>query len=162
MKFEDLKVGQIVKANKNSNGIYGITKEGKGCVGKVIRINDTFKTFELEVTQYIHENIIGQSYPDLNPRYFDLVGEEGKIQINLKSKTDFEAEAGDFAVLENGKLILIARGLGGKGFRAVDMEVARTSGVWGTIERTLEDVKAEFASDIVRIIPSKNIEIIER
>lgn len=42
------------------------------------------------------------------------------------------------------------------------MEVARTSGVWGTIERTLEDVKAEFASDIVRIIPSKNIEIIER
>lgn len=162
MKFEELKVGQIVKANEGSNHVYSITKETKGCVGKVVSLDNSDKTFRLEVTEHCFDSKIGESYGDLSPSYFDLVSEEGKMKINLKRKDAFEVEAGDFLVLDNGKVVLISRGLGGDGFRGVDLEGTRTSGVWTTIERTLRDVKTEFNSEIVRVISSKNIEVTEK
>lgn len=109
MKFEDLKIGMEVKANKISNCNYLITTERNNCKGKVVRLLPEYGEFELLITrcdgfeQYINDTF------EVKPEYFEpVVSEKEAPEIKeslllecIKGTTGFEAfKFDDISVLD--------------------------------------------------------------
>lgn len=92
MRFEDLKVGMKIKANKKTNDAYLYTCQSKGYVGIVIDINNKEKTFSARTIASKLDFDINSKWSDLKAEGFDPYIEKKKIttmnEIPLKVTYD--------------------------------------------------------------------------
>lgn len=99
MRFEDVKIGMEVKANKKSNGAYSITTEENNCKGKVVKLLPEFGEFELLVTRCNGFEEYTNATFDVEPEYFEpVVSEKEEPEIKgslllecIKGTTGFDA-----------------------------------------------------------------------
>lgn len=104
MKFEDLKVGMKVKANRYSNNSYNITTSENEWEGIVTYIDEENEVFIAETTYLKYKSYIGMSYDGLDPKNFDLV-EEKKITTMNEIPLKVTHDRNTIYVIYNNKVV---------------------------------------------------------
>lgn len=170
---EDISAGSTVFGKKtrpkftDTKGV--LLKEGKELTDswKVLFFDESDNSLRLEV---------GEETFWVNSEYFYKVGEskeveeiteceEAKVGVSIKLKEVKEVldfNAGDFLVLENGDLVTVVKDYDGSGYRAFNLTqgiATRCSMIKSGILNVIRD---KFEEKVVRVVPAKNIEIIEK
>lgn len=156
MRFEDLKIGMQVVANRRSNDEYTWTNERLGFVGEVIEIDSSDNTFKVRATQHESSSRIGCT-AWVKADYFDARG----IMVELKEeREELNPNVGDMVVLGNGKVVLICNDYDGSDYRGAILNDLKTTEYYCSIRRLMEVINDTYGTP-VRIIEKGNIKIEE-
>lgn len=162
MRKEDLQVGMLVKANKESNDAYSITTEQFDCVGVVQKIYSN-GSFELKVTEHYDSDRIDNEY-DVECEHFDCVRQVG-ITFEAKEEAEevFEIKAGDIVITSKGVQVLIFHDFDGStDLRGALLNTLRMTKYFRNVRELNEELSEEGFGKVVRVVNKENYVIKEK
>ena len=162
MRKEDLQVGMLVKANKESNDVYSITTEEFGCVGVVQKIWSN-GSFELKVTEHDDSYRIGDEY-GVECEHFDVVEQAG-ITFEAKEEAEeiFEIKAGDIVITSKGVQVLVSYAFDGStDLRGTVLNTLKLTKYFRSVGKLNEILTEEGFGKVVRVVNKENYVIKEK